>query len=148
MRIRPSVRRRRGFTLVELMVVVAIIGLLAAVVTVNVMGQSHTARIERVRADMRAIGDALDLFKIACGTYPQQLQDLWERPSSNAARRWAGPYLKEYPPVDPWGNEYVYQFSGGGQYEIISYGADGAPGGTDEGADLSSRTINSNQELR
>lgn len=143
MRSRISRRRRvGGFTLVELMVVVAIIGLLAAVVTVNVMGQSHTARVERVRADMRAIGDACDLFKIACGTYPQQLQDLWERPSSNNARKWAGPYLKEYPPKDPWGNDYIYNFSGGGQYEIICYGADGGPGGVEEGTDLSSKTIN------
>lgn len=146
MRIRLARRRRRGFTLVELMVVVAIIGLLAAVVTVNVMGQGHTARVERVRADMKAIGDACDLFKIACGTYPQNLQELWERPSSNAARKWAGPYLKEYPPLDPWGNEYVYNFAGSGQYEIISYGADGAPGGVDEAADLSSKTINQMQQ--
>lgn len=133
-------RRRRGFTLVELMVVVAIIGLLAAVVTVNVMGQGHTARVERCRADMRSIGNALDLYKIDVGVYPQQLNALWERPAQ--ARKWSGPYLKEYPPKDPWQNDYIYNFSGGSQYEIISYGAMGAPGGTDEEADLSSRTIN------
>lgn len=140
---RPTRRRRRqaGFTLVELMVVVAIIGLLAAVVTVNVMGQGHKARVQRVAADMKAIGDALDLFKVDCGYYPQQLQDLWERPAN--ARKWGPePYLKEYPPKDPWGNEYTYNYQSGSRFEIISYGADGAPGGQDETSDLSSRTIN------
>lgn len=146
MRIRKS-RRVAGFTLVELMVVVAIIGLLAAVVTVNVMGQGHTARVERTKADMRSIGDALNLYKIDTGVYPQQLNSLWERPAQ--ARKWNGPYLQEYPPRDPWGSEYIYNYSGGREYEIISYGAGDppAPGGTEEAADLSSRTIN-NQEAQ
>ena len=136
-------RRVAGFTLVELMVVVAIIGLLAAVVTVNVMGQSHTAKVERVRADMKNIGTALDLYKLACGTYPNELSGLWERPGGNQGRKWAGPYLSEgqYPPRDPWGTEYRYNYSGSGSYELISYGANMEAGGSEEGADLSSKTI-------
>lgn len=146
MRLRPSRRRRRlGFTLVELMVVVAIIGLLAAVVTVNVMGQGHKARVERVRADMKAIGDALDLFKVDCGYYPSQLQDLWERPAN--ARKWGPePYLKEYPPRDPWGNEYIYEYRSGSRFEIKSLGADGSSGGQDEASDLSSTSINNPEQ--
>ena len=145
MRIRRN--RRQGFTLVELMVVVAIIGMLAAVVTVNVMGQSHKASVGRVKADMATIKQAMNMFKTDCGRYPQQLNELWERPAN--ANRWGPePYLDEYPPKDAWGNDYVYNYGSGRDFEIISYGADGAPGGTEENADLSSKTINSTENNR
>ncbi len=141
-------RRRapRGFTLVELMVVIAIIGLLAAVVTVNVISQMDEARKTKVAADMQAIEDALKLFKVNMGYYPDsnQFNLLWEAPA-NGGSRWKGPYLEEYPPVDPWGAQYTYQYNGRGDFEITSYGADGAPGGVDEAADLSSKTINQNE---
>jgi general secretion pathway protein G len=139
MRIRKN--RRQGFTLVELMVVVAIIGMLAAVVTVNVMSQGTKARVERVKADMSSIKNAMNLFKVDVGRYPQQLSELWERPAN--ANKWGpDPYLQETPPKDPWGNDYVYNYTSGRDFEIISYGADGAPGGTEENSDLSSKTIN------
>lgn len=138
--------RSRGFTLVELMVVVAIIGLLAAVVTVNVMGQTYEARKVRCQSDFDNIGKALKLYKLAVGSYPRELRLLWERPDQ--APKWAGPYLEpdDCPPRDPWGNEYAYQFSGGSDYEIISYGADGSPGGAEEDADLSNKTMGQNQQ--
>jgi general secretion pathway protein G len=146
MRTRRS-RRTAGFTLVELMVVVAIIGLLAAVVTVNVMGQAGEAKKERVKADMKNIATALDLYKLACGKYPDQLEGLWERPGGNEGRKWNGPYLTEgqYPPTDPWGYRYEYQKTGS-SYEIITKGAGNAPGGDEEEADLSSKTIFSQGE--
>jgi general secretion pathway protein G len=138
-------RARRAFTLVELMVVVAIIGMLAAVVTINLVGQTDKARISRVKADFKVIGDAIDLFKVDCGFYPQQLSDLWERPAN--AKNWGPePYLKEYPPTDPWGNEYMYERRSGSDHVVISYGADGAPGGDAETADLDSKTINQQGE--
>lgn len=132
---------RRAFTLVELMVVIAIIGMLAAVVTINLVGQTDKARISRVKADFKVIGDAIDLFKVDNGFYPNQLSDLWERPAN--AKNWGPePYLKEYPPMDPWSNEYQYERRSGSDYVITSYGADGAPGGDAESADLDSRSIN------
>ena len=70
---------------------------------------------------------------------------LWERPA-NAGSRWKGPYLDEQNPKDPWGGEYQFNYSGGSEFEITSYGADGSPGGSDEATDLSSKTINQETE--
>lgn len=127
--------------LVELLATVLVVGLVAAVVTVNVMGRRHSGP-NRPAADMKAIADALDLYRVDCGRYPDTLDALWIRPPG--ARKWGPePYLKEYPPKDPWGNEYQYVPSvGGGRPEITSWGADNGPGGDEEGTDLSSRTIN------
>jgi general secretion pathway protein G len=137
----PARPYRGPFPLVELLVGVSIVGLLAAVVVVNVMGQGHGPRVQRPAADMKAIGDALDLFRVDCGYYPASLDELWVRPTN--ARKWGPePYLKEYPPKDPWGNEYQYRLVGRDRFEIVSFGADGEPGGQDECTDLSSRTIN------
>lgn len=125
------------------LVLVFIAMVLLAHLTVGVMGQGHVARVERVRADMRAIGDALVLFRRDCGDHPRQLSSLWERPAE--LPRWSGPYLPEGPPQDPWNTAYVYVRTEGGSYEILSEGADGQPGGDDEDADLSSLTINARE---
>jgi len=97
--------------------------------------------VERVRADMRALHGALDLYRRDVGAPPLQLQELWERPAGAVA--WSGPYLKEWPPKDPWGNEYTYSDGSydGGEPEFYSYGADGAPGGLEECVDFSSRAL-------
>jgi type II secretion system protein G len=119
------------------------LGGLFAFVFANLWGcmccQNHTARVERTKADMRALGDALRLLKLDCGDYPRELSALWERPTD--AVRWNGPYLAEPSPRDPWGNEYVYSYFSPTQWVVLSFGADGKPGGDDEDADLSSRTI-------
>jgi len=115
-----------------------IVMILLAHVTVGVMGQGHVARIERVRADMRAIGDVLDLFRLDCGDHARQLSSLWERPAE--LPRWSGPYL-EGPPRDPWNTASVYVRREGSSYEIVSNGADGQSDGEDEATDVSSRTV-------
>ncbi len=119
---------------------VSVLGWIVAVALANLGGQCGYDRAHRVAADMKAIGDALDLFRVDCGYYPESLDALWNRPAN--ARKWGPqPYLKEYPPTDPWGNLYLYRPAEGG-LELISRGADGRLGGADENQDLSSRTIN------
>jgi general secretion pathway protein G len=130
--------RQRGFTLLEIMVVVIIIGLLAAIVAPNVIGQSDKARVEIARTNMAALGSALDLYKLDNGKYPtteQGLQALVEAPTD--AKNWTEPYIKKEP-VDPWQNEYVYISPGlDGPYDLYSLGADGQEGGEGVNADIS-----------
>jgi general secretion pathway protein G len=131
-----SLRRRRGFTLVELMVVIAIIGLLATVVTVNVMDKMADARKTKAASDIVAINDAIKLFKIDSknkGRWPQSLNDLFP-----AGRE---PYISGKQSADelkdPWGTNYGYTPpSSGGNYDVYSYGADGGSGGQGENADI------------
>ncbi len=126
---------RRRFSLIEVMVVIAIIGLIGAIVTVNVAIQLYKARVAKVRADFHSILQAADLFKTDVGRYPARPEDLWEKPAS--ARRWGGAYLREPITLDPWGNAYVYELAAGRPL-VICFGADGAPGGEGEGVDLRS----------
>lgn len=122
---------RRAFTLIELMVVVAIIGLMSAVAVPALLAQAEKAKLERVQGDFKGIGDALALYRLHVGTYPRDLRHLWERPEP--ARGWSGPYMdpEKVPPLDPWQNEYAYRLVSGQAYELISYGPDGAPGADD-----------------
>ncbi len=90
-----------------------------------------------IKADMQTIQDACRYFKIDIKRYPDNLNDLMEKPSG--ATTWQGPYL-DRPPIDPWDNLYIYRRCSDGEPEIISLGADGEPGGTEEAQDLSSRT--------
>ncbi len=105
---------------------------------VGYLGYRH---LKRMRGDMRAINDALDLYKVDCGRYPDQLHDLWVRPPD--VKRWGPePYLKEYPPRDPWGNEYLYRSQPGARPELFSLGADGRTGCSCVDEDHTSRSIN------
>ncbi|MDF1663765.1 MAG: type II secretion system major pseudopilin GspG [Planctomycetota bacterium] len=121
---------KKSFTLVELMVVVAIIGILATVVVVNVVGQTYEAKKAKVKADFASIKTALRIHKLNNSRYPRQIDELLQ-PSNNGK-----PAALEELAQDPWGNDYVYEYRSGSKYQLISYGADGQPGGDEEDQDL------------
>lgn len=129
-----------GFTLVELLVVMFIIGLLAALVAPNFLKQGEKAKVGAAKAQIELLGTALDAFRLDVGRYPtsqEGLQALRERPAG--AERWDGPYLKKEIPSDPWQHPYVYHSPGEkSPYDLFSYGADGVAGGTEYNADISS----------
>lgn len=132
-------RRQRGFTLIELIVVIVILGVLATIVVPKVMDRPDDARIAKAKQDIRALQTALDLYKLDNYNYPstdQGLEALVSKPSGTPeAKNWkSGGYLDRLP-NDPWGNAYLYLKPGtrGGAIDIYSHGADGRQGG--EGAD-------------
>lgn len=130
--------RAAGFTLLELLVVMVIIGLLAGFVAPRYFAQVGKSQVKVARAQLDALDKALDQFRLDVGRYPttdEGLQALMTAPGGEA--RWAGPYLKKAVPADPWGRPYVYQQPGThGDFDLLSYGKDGRPGGTGEDADL------------
>jgi general secretion pathway protein G len=130
--------RQVGFTLLELLVVMVIIGLLVGYVAPQYFKQVGKSEIKTARAQIDAFGKALDQYRLDTGHYPtteQGLAALMTKPQNEA--KWDGPYLKKAVPMDPWGNAYQYKKPGDhGEYDIISYGKDGAPGGTGEDADI------------
>ncbi|GLK88427.1 type II secretion system major pseudopilin GspG [Pseudomonas turukhanskensis] len=134
-------RRQSGFTLIEIMVVVVIIGILAALIVPQVMSRPDQAKITVARGDVKGISAALDMYKLDNHVYPntqQGLEALVKKPSGNPpAKNWnAAGYLKRLP-VDPWGNPYQYLSPGSkGPFDLYSFGADGKEGGTDNDADI------------
>lgn len=132
-----------GFTLIEIMVVVFILGLLVTLVAPRIVGRTDEARRVKAAADIKGIEAALNLYKLDSGFYPttdQGLQALVIQPESgNVPRRWNPDGYLEAVPVDPWGNPYVY-LSDGDRYTLLSYGADGAEGGEGKYADIDGRT--------
>lgn len=136
-------RVQRGFTLIEIMVVVVIMGILAALVVPKLMGRTDDARITAARQDIATLMSSLKLYKLDNQHYPsteQGLQALVAKPSSGpAANGWkSGGYIDRLP-KDPWGNDYHYLSPGvKGEVDVFSYGADGQPGGTGVDADIGS----------
>jgi general secretion pathway protein G len=127
-----------GFTLLELLVVMVIIGMLAGFVAPRYFSQVGKSEVKAARAQMDALEKALDQYRLDVGRYPnteQGLVALVEKPANEP--RWDGPYLKRAVPLDPWGNPYVMTSPGQhGDIDLVSYGKDGQPGGTGEAADL------------
>lgn len=133
-------RLSRGFTLIEILVVVVILGILAAIVVPRVMERPGEARATRARQDIQNIVTALSLYKLDNFVYPsteQGLDALVVKPSGQPeAPNWKGPYLDRMP-KDPWGRPYLYQHPGQhGEIDVYTYGADGKPGGEGEAADI------------
>jgi general secretion pathway protein G len=126
-------KRNHGFTLVEMLLVVTIIGILAALVIPKIAGTSDKARITAAMADIKGgIKTALDRYEVENGVYPKSLQDLVTRP--NDAKNWSGPYLDAIP-QDPWGQPYVYVYPGRNNssgYDLYSIGRDGQDGTADD----------------
>ena len=135
-----NLRNSGGFTLIELIVVVVIIGLLAGLVLPQFIRQEEKAKLKAARAQIELLATALDTFRLDVGRYPtseEGLQALRQKPGG--LERWDGPYLKKEIPLDPWGKPYNYKSPGDhGPYDIISYGADGVPGGDGDNRDITS----------
>jgi general secretion pathway protein G len=132
--------KQRGFTLLELLVVVAIIGVLAGYVGPRYFSQIGKSEVNAAKAQIDALEKALDQYRLDTGGYPNTelgLNALLARPNNEP--KWAGPYLKKALPPDPWGRPYVYQAGQTGSVAIFSYGKDGQPGGTGENADISNQ---------
>lgn len=133
--------RHRGFTLIEIMVVVVIIGLLAAVIVPQVVGRVDDARISKAKQDIQAFETALTMFRLDNFKYPtteQGLRALVQQPADPTIRNWRpGGYLQRLN-KDPWGNDYQYVYPGtrGREYDLFSFGADGQPGGEGVDADI------------
>jgi len=145
MNTRPTLKQasmqslKSGFTLIELLVVVIILGLLAALVGPRLLGRVGQSKQTAAQAQIELFSAALDHFRLDAGRYPtteEGLKVLIAKPLT--VEDWRGPYLKKEIPEDPWGHPYLYRSPGeeGREYELISYGADGQPGGEGEDQDI------------
>lgn len=131
-------RRDLGFTLLELLVVMVILGLLAGYVGPRYFAQVGKSEVKTARVQIDAFEKALDTYRLDTGRYPsteQGLDALYIRPATE--QNWQGPYLKKSPPADPWGNRYVYRTPGEhGDYDLFSFGKDGKAGGDGDDGDI------------
>jgi general secretion pathway protein G len=140
-------RAQSGFTLLEIIVVVAIIAILAAYIAPKVAGRVDDARISKAKSDIRVLESSLELYKLDNFVYPssdQGLEALVNKPSGTELKNWRdGGYIKKLN-KDPWGNEYQYQYPGSnGEFDVFSLGADAAVGGTGEAADIGNWNLDS-----
>ena len=137
---KASKKKEDGFTLVEVMVTLVIIGLLTTFVVINVLPAQDKALVQKAKGDIRILEQAMEMYRLDMFDYPEQdagLDALKELPSgADEARYRKGGYIKLLPD-DPWGRPYIYRYPGdNGVYDILSYGSDGEPGGEDQAADI------------
>jgi len=140
----PRAWRQSGFTLIEIMVVVVILGILAAIVAPNVINRIDDASINRAKQDIRGIESALKLYYMDNSRYPttdQGLEALTTQPNDPSLRNWRGPYLDKLP-RDPWNNMYRYLYPGrNGEFDVFTYGADNQPGGEGINAEIGNWSV-------
>jgi len=133
-----AARYSAGFTLLELLVVLVVLGLLASLVAPKYFKQLGKSEVKAARAQLAGIAKAVDLYRLDIGKFPtseQSLLVLITKPATEP--KWNGPYLQKEIPVDPWGRPYIYKSPGEhGDYDISTLGKDGAPGGDDENSDI------------
>lgn len=131
-------KNEKGFTLIEILIVMVILGLLAALVAPRMFGKVGKSKQKAAKAQISMFETALDTYRLDVGKYPTTdmgLQALREKPED--VEKWDGPYLPKNIPLDPWGNAYEYRSPGEhGEYDILSHGADRSPGGENEDADI------------
>jgi len=147
MKISIPQKTQKGFTLLEIIVVVTIIAILAAYIAPKVVGRAGDARISKAKFDIQTLDGAMELYKLDNFTYPstdQGLDALVSKPAGSELKHWRrGGYIKKLN-KDPWGNDYQYQQPGAnGEFDIYSLGADSAAGGTDEAADIGNWNLDS-----
>lgn len=134
--------RRAGFTLIELVVVIIVLGLLAGLVAPQIFGRVSEAKDVAAKTQMATLGAALDNYRLDNGSYPttsQGLKALRENPGAAVAPAWRGPYLRKDVPTDPWGRDWVFTSPGvrnPNGFDLMTFGRDGKAGGTGEDADL------------
>ncbi|MEM7390840.1 MAG: type II secretion system major pseudopilin GspG [Verrucomicrobiota bacterium] len=126
---RTAEHGKQGFTLIEILLVVAIIGILAALAAPKLTGKAQKAKITAASVDIKNIGTALDLYELDMGAYPPSLQALIANPGGG--EQWNGPYLKSGMPKDPWKRDYIYSNGGQAGYSLKSLGPDGVDSGDD-----------------
>jgi len=138
-----SIRRPSGFTLIELMIVVVILGLLATIIMPKILGRPEQARRVKAKADIRSIQSGLALFKTDTGRFPATSEGLEALVTNPGVENYSREGYLERTPVDPWGNRYIYISPGlhSKDYDLESYGKDGEDGGTDDDADIESWNI-------
>jgi general secretion pathway protein G len=132
-KLNKRLQRNDGFTLIEILVVMAIIAMLAVMVAPNLFNQQAGAMRDVARTEISTLEAALDIYRLDVGEYPDTLDGLMEDDTDRAS--WNGPYLRRAVPTDPWDNEYVYE-GNGREFTLLSYGADGMSGGEDDDADI------------
>ena len=132
-------KNNKGFTLIEIMVVVIILGILTAIVAPNIIGRVGDAQITAAKQTIRSIESALRMYRLDNFNYPsteQGIEALTNKPNGQNARNWKGPYLDRVPD-DPWGNKYLYMFPGlNGEFDVYTFGRDGNQGGDGDDADI------------